>query len=454
MKDLTKGSIYQNFFRFAFPLVLAGALSQGYNLIDTVIAGKYIGDQGLAAIGATSGFITFSSAIFWGYGSGAAVRIASSFGAKQYKEIKSGIYHCLLLTVLVVLLYGLIVIGLDDLILQGLQVDKAIYAEARIYLDIYMGGLFFVILSTNCVNIMNALGLSSFPFFMSLISAVLNIIGNIFSVVFLDLGVAGIGISTVASAFVVDVLYILKLRKCFGELQVRKEKISFDWNMIGILSRYGIPVSLQQLVMYVAGLVILPMVNVLGSGASAAYTVVLQLYNLNAGIYQNSAKTVCNYAAQCCGAGKTDALKKGIGCGLLQGIVFLMPLLLVCIFGAKAVCQLFFPENYVGVGLSYAILFAQFYLPFIVINLVNNLFHAFYRGIGAMNLLLIFTIIGVVSRIGFSMVLVRSYEMEGIYLGWVLSWVTEAVLTMACYASGIWKRYVPYGLKKWREGER
>ena len=85
MKDLTKGNIYKTFILFAIPLILSGVLSQCYNLIDTVIAGKYLGDTGLAAIGSTSAFVTFCSSIFWGFANGASVQIASLFGAKKYQ---------------------------------------------------------------------------------------------------------------------------------------------------------------------------------------------------------------------------------------------------------------------------------------------------------------------------------------------------------------------------------
>lgn len=443
MKDLTKGNIYKTFILFAIPLVLAGILSQGYSLIDTVIAGKFLGADGLAAIGATSAFISFSSSIFWGYAAGSSIHTAALFGAKKYKEIKSAVYHNLISLVVAAIAFGIIVVLCDDFILRLLCVDEAIYSDAKLYLDIYIIGFFLMLLSNNCVHIMNAFGLSSYPFFMSLLSAVLNIGGNIFSVAVLKLGVAGIAFSTLFSALAVDICYMFKIRKCFLEMGVLKDKVSFNPGLLKKISIYGMPVAMQQLIMYVAGLMISPMVNGIGSEASAAYTVVMQIYNINASVYQNSAKTLSNYTAQCVGAGKTNQLKKGVRVGLLQGIVFLSLPLLICCIWAKPVCALFFPEGYTGEGLDYAILYARVYLPFIVFNLVNNLFHAFYRGTASMKLLLLLTGAGAASRIVFSMLFVQWYGMQGVYIGWVLSWITESILAGISYFSDRWKKTLP-----------
>lgn len=443
MKDLTRGNIYKTFILFAIPLVLSGVLSQCYNLIDTVIAGKFLGDNGLAAIGCTSAFVSFSSSIFWGYAAGASIHIAALFGARKYKDIKIAVYHNLGTLTVASIAFGLLVVLCDDWILTFLQVDPSIYTDAKLYLNIYILGFFLLLLSNNFVHIMNAFGLSSFPFYMSLVSAVLNIAGNILSVTILGLGVAGIALSTLIAALVVDLCYVCKLRTCFKEMGVLSNKVSFDFEIIKKISIYALPCSAQQLIMYIAGLVIAPMVNGINSSASAAYTVVQQIYNFSATIYQNSSKTLSNYTAQCVGAGKTEQLKKGVRVGTIQGIVFVSMPVLICALFAKPVCALFFPAGYVGEGLDYAVLFAQIYLPFLIFNVINNLFHSFYRGTASMKLLVLLTTTGAIARIVFSLIFIPGFGMQGMYIGWVLSWVAESILAIASFLSGIWKKDLP-----------
>ena len=120
MKDLTRGNIYKTFILFAIPLVLSGVLSQCYNLIDTVIAGKFLGDNGLAAIGCTAAFISFSSSIFWGYAAGASIHIAALFGARKYRDIKAAVYHNLGTLTAASVAFGLLVVLCDDWILRFL----------------------------------------------------------------------------------------------------------------------------------------------------------------------------------------------------------------------------------------------------------------------------------------------------------------------------------------------
>lgn len=443
MKDLTKGNIYKTFILFAIPLVLSGLLSQCYNLIDTVIAGKFLGDNGLAAIGSTSAFISFSSSIFWGYAAGASIHLAALFGAKKYKDIKISVYHNLGTLTVASIVFGMIVVLCDDIVLKFLKVDASIYTDAKIYLNIYIIGFFLLLLSNNFVHIMNAFGLSSYPFYMSLVSAVLNITGNVLSVTILKLGVAGIALSTLFAGLVVDICYLWKLKNCFKEMGVSDQKVSFNFQVIQKMSIIALPCSAQQLIMYVAGLIIAPMINGISSSASAAYTVVGQIYNFSASIYQNSSKTLSNYAAQCIGAEKSHQLNKGVRVGMLQGILFTSVPVLICMIFAKPVCAVFFPAGYNGEGLTYAIRFAQVFSPFIMFNMINNLFHSFYRGTSSLKLLVSLTASGAISRVLFSMLLIPRFGMDGMYIAWILCWVTECILALSSYISGIWKKDLP-----------
>ncbi len=440
MKNLTQGNIYKNFILFAIPMVLAALLSQGYNMIDTIIAGRFLGSDGLAAIGTTAAFISFASGFFWGFASGASIFTASLFGAQEYSRIKTATYHNIGATAVMSALFCTAVIIFCDDILRLLRVDPEIFVEAKIYFTIYMGGLFLMLLNNSFVHIMNSFGLSSFPFFMSMLSAILNIIGNILAVAVFDLGVAGIAWATVLSALIVDICYFLRLRACFREIGVLSFRVKFDKGMLRKIFTYAMPTALQQEIMYTSTMLISPLVNGLGSAASASYTVIMRIYEINAGIYQNSAKTLSNYAAHCRGSRvPVTYFKKGVRVGLLQGLIFLSAPLLICSLFAKEVSGLFFPSGFGGEALDYTIIFAKVYLPFIVFNVINNLFHAFYRGTASMKLLVSLTAIGSASRLIFTVVLLK-YGMHGVFMGWVLSWIFEAVTALATYLFGMWKK--------------
>lgn len=448
MKDLTKGNIYKTFLLFAVPLILSGFLSQAYSIIDTLIAGRILSSDGLAAIGATSSFIQFFSSIFWGYGTGFSIYAAKLFGAKEFKKLKNVVYVNYAVMIAVIFTCSLIIIFLREPIFALLEVDKSISPAAAEYFSIYMLGSVFVLMTFNGVYIMNAFGSSSYPLFMSVLSTVLHIAGNLFAVLVLDMGIGGIAASTVLSAVVVDICYFFKLKKCFKIMGVGEYKISFDIKNVSATLRYSLPTSFQQMCMYLASVIVSPMVNGIGSVASAAYVICLKIYDINATIYQNSSKTLSNYTAQNIGAGKFKNIRRGLKVGFLQAVVFCTPALILSVVFAKPFCAVFLPSGYSGEGLDMAVVFVRWFLPLVLFNLVNNLFHSFYRGVGSMGLLVAATLIGSASRIIFTYFAVRYYAMNGVYIGWALSWITECVFSVIIYFTGGWiTKEIKDGLK-------
>ncbi len=439
MKDLTHGNIYKNFILFAFPMVLSGLLSQMYNTVDTVIAGKFVGDASLAAIGATSPFITFVSSLCWGCGAGYSIYLAERFGAKDFSAIKRDLYNGYIILTIVLIFVSALAVIFKDAILGFLNVDEAIRTEASQYFGIYMSGSAFILLNYCGVYILNAFGCSSFPFLMSVISSVLNIAGNIISVTVFKLGVAGIAFSSVFSAIIVDICYLLKIRGCFAEMGVLHEHYPLEPKRFLSHARYWFPNTLQQSIMYASGMMLSPMVNILGRDASASYTVCLRVYDLNAQVYQGSAKTVSTYTAQCVGAQKPKKLKKGLRVGLLQNILFLLPVLLPCVICPKQICYLFFQSGYTGIGIQYSIVFMRYFMPIILFNVVANLFHAFFRGMAIMRPLVIATFIGSFVRIVAGFILLKIFGMYGFFGGWVLSWFADAMFGFLCYRHSSWR---------------
>ena len=180
MKDLTENNIYKTFIIFAILMVFSGLLSQMYNAIDTIIAGKLLGSDGLAAIGATSALVQFISSAFWGYGTGFSIYIARLFGAREYSRIKASIFSNLLAMLAASAVITVSVLCFHEKIFDILNVDFSIRKEAFKYFAVYMSGLFIITSNMTCGYIMNAFGIGSFPFYISIISAILNIFGNIF----------------------------------------------------------------------------------------------------------------------------------------------------------------------------------------------------------------------------------------------------------------------------------
>lgn len=439
MKDLTKGNIYKTFLLFAIPLILAGFLSQAYSIADTIIAGKILGADGLAAIGSTSAFIQLISSVFWGYSAGFSIYLAMLFGAREYKRLKTAIYMNILFISAAAILLCAAAVLFQNPIFDWLAVDQSIRADASIYFTIYILGGVFIFTNTTGVYIMNALGSSSYPMIMSVISMILNIGGNLFTVLVLKMGIGGLAAASVFSAAVIDICYAVKIRKSFKEMGVDKYRIKFEPGIVKKTAVYSFPTMIQQMFMYLASTIVSPMVNGIGSAASAAYVICLKVYDTNATVFQNSSKSVSNYIAQSIGAGKYENIRRGLRVGFLQGFVFTLPVLVFTVVCARSFCSVFLPSGSAGDSLNMAVVFAKYFMPFALFNLVNNLFHSFYRGVAAMKLLVAATFIGAASSVIATYFAVKLFAMNGVYLGWVISWFIETAFSIVVYFMGAWQ---------------
>lgn len=438
MKDLTKGNIYKTFFLFGLPIVLSGLLTQTYSTIDTAIAGLYLGEAGLAAIGATSPLITFVSAVFWGYYAGFSIYTAKLFSEGDYQKIKASVLSTRVLGLVVATALALCLIVFYRPLFVFLKIEESLKAEAFKYFAVYVAGIYAVTLTNANVALLNSFGISAYPLFISAVSAVLNVAGNLFNIIVLNLGVAGLALSTVVAALVGNVLYEIKYRKCLKELGVIKQKAEIGLKYIKASVSYALPTMVQQMIMYVASLSISPLVNGIGSDASAGYSVISKVYDINASVYQNSTKAFTNYAAQCAGRNEYGKIKKGVRVGLLQSSLFLLPFVLVCVIFPRQICSLFFKSDASEEAIRYAFVFTRYALPFVYFNLINNLFHGLYRATKAAKFLFSVTLFGSLVRIAFSVALIPYYGMDGFCAGWVISWILEAILSFALYLSGKW----------------
>lgn len=439
MKDLTQGNIYKNFFSFGFPTVLAGLLSQSYAIIDTAIAGQYLGDTGLAALGATGPLSTVVSAFFWGYGTGFSIYTARLFALKDYSKLKSAVYSTFVMFFLLAAMIGGGCLLFREQIFTLLKVPENVHSEAMLCFVIRQFGIFFLVTNATWVAVLQSFGIGSFTLITSLISAVINVGGNLLCVIVFKTGAEGLVISSILSCAVVFGCYWLKFAQCLKELGVDKEKIQLKFSFVRNSLPYSLPTCLQQVAMYFCGLLISPLCNGLGKEALASRSVANQLYDLCATIYQNSTKACTTYIAQSAGKKEYKNVSKGLRVGFLQSTAFVTPFILAIAIFYKPVCSAFLNESSAEITRAYAYEFARYWLPVVYFNLVNNLFHGLFRATKATGHLFGSTLFASIIRAVFTFLFISDMGMRGFFLGWTLSWIAEFVLVLILFRLGKWK---------------
>jgi len=438
MKDLTQGNVFKKFLIFTLPLIVTGILSQSFGMINSMMVGKILGESELAYIGSTASLIEVLNAVIWGYGTGAAIYVGRLFGSKDIKRMVNAIKTNMLVACGIALLLTVVTLVFYKPIFTLLQVGEDIYHGSFVYYVLSVAGLVVFTISWCSVYIFNAVGDSTFPFLMSLITSILTVAGNAFVLMVLKTGVWGTAAVSIVAALVVDIFYIYKYKKLFKSVGAEKQKLVFDKHDILKAASLGIPCMVQQTVMYASSAGVQPVINALGKAAIAAYSICLRIYNLSAVVFQNISKCLSSYCAQSIGSGKISKVNKGIRACLTLGFAFVVPLMALCFIFPEQISGWFFNDT-----TSESARLVQRYIllcvPFFVFQILNNMFHNFFRGVMAANIAAITTTFYTVVRIVSTYLLVPVWKMDGVYAGFIIAWVLEVILCSAIFFSGKWK---------------
>ena len=450
MRKLTEGNIYKTFILFALPLVFSGLLTQIYNLVNTIIAGRFLGEAGLAAIGATSPYITFISSFFVGYESAFAIYTARLYGAGKHQKMCRGVSVHLMIDAALAIFITLFTLIFRNQILDLLKVEDAIREETLSYLMIYISGMILITMNHNATVLLATLGDTMFSFLMSLLSTVINITGNLLSVTVFDLGVAGLAATSVLAAGVGGIGNLIRVLLDLRKLPRDEARLPFSFAETREALSYTIPTVLQQNALYLAGLLLSPIINATGSTVIASYVVTSQILNIFNNLSASSSRTISNYASQVLGEPhecdkKLKMLKRGLWVGFLQNVLFIMVFLIPCLLVPGFIANIFFTKGSAPESVDLAIFFIRVFLPCILIYTFDGLFHAFFRGLKTMKLLIGTTVFSSLARILISLPLTSKYSINGFYAGMILAWTAEAIILLVIYRTGAW---IPKELRK------
>ena len=434
-KDLTEGNIYKNFLIYAMPILLSSMLSQMYTTVDGMIAGKFISEYALGAISSTGSFDTLFRSLFRGFAAGFSIYIARLFGKKDYHSLKKDILGVSAFISFLSVCIALLAIIFRNPILDYLQVDPILRRDAEIYFVIHTAGFVFYFLDLLLGRILYALGVTSFALYISFFAALLNIGGNLLSVLVLDIGVAGLAISTLISAAFSMTVYVYLIRKAFKELNCENQKFSFSLACISNSLRYTLPAALQQLAFHGISFLIAPSINGIGADASTGYNVSNRIYNICAQSLWAATEPVTFYVAQCAGKGDANKIRRGFKVGILMNCLMILPFVLSVGIFAKPIISLFFPAGYEGLAFRYVFRYATIYLGFLYVQMIGHLIHSYMRSLGSVTVVLWITLGGSFTRVVSTLWLVPLIGMDGVFIGQIISWAIDAVISLVVYFS-------------------
>ena len=438
MKDLTQGNIYKNFFLFSIPIVLSSLLSSAFSIINTSIAGLFLGAEGLAATSVTSSYIIIIAYIITGQSYGLSVYAANLFGAKEYDRLKRVFYSNSLLVFGVLVCFTGISVIFSEPILHFLNVDEHIFHDASQYFVFHCIAYTISGVNTMFITCCHSMGETRFPLAISFLTAALSVLCNLLTVAVLGWGILGLGVSSIFVNAVAFLCYWFRLRSYFRKLGVGTRISKPTWKDIKPLFSYSLPNIFQQCSMGAAAFLIAPIRNSLGYLIVAAYSISNNIHSWFTTLYYSASKTASNYIAQCVGAKKFHKIKKAVSTALLQGYVFFSLLLIPVWIFSNLVAGLFISKETDPVVFEYVTIYIRIYLPFLSLHVFCGIFHSILRGIKSNTHLIIASFGGSLVTLLATMLLAPSFGIHGLFSAQAIGWGFECIYIGALWITGIW----------------
>jgi len=442
-KRLYEGNMRKNYFFYALPLILSALLAQSYSFINSIMIGDFIGSTAFAATAVSSQLVLAIQSVFWGYLTGIGIYISVLFGQNERKRMLGIIKFNLLISSLIALGISLFCILFCDDIFNLLNVSREVYSDAKLYFCTYISGLVCFQLNWGFTYIANALGLTAIPLITSVITGILNIIGNYIFLVVMKKGVEYSALSTVIATTLSAIFYLIVFVRLFKSWRISHKGFLITKNEVKHSCAFGFPTMFQQIAMYACGAVVAPLVNACSTAAISGYDIAGKAKTLICEIYQNSSKANTTLVAQAMGAGRIDKLKQGIKTGITQSLVIFGIVITFFIVFAESFSLLFLDPQKDIQSINVSVNIIRFFLPLITFNVFNNLFHGIFRAIGSGTLLLISTLIYAIAFIAYAYIFTGIFAPEtriyGIYTAMSAAYITEVIFSIIIFATGKWK---------------
>lgn len=418
-KDMTSGSPARLILRFTIPLIFGNLFQQFYSMVDTIIVGRFLGKESLAAVGSTGSINFLIIGFCLGLCSGFAIPVSQQFGAKNFAEMKKYIGNIIWLTIWSSVLFTVATVLLCRPMLEWMNTPSDIIEEAYWYIVVIFAGIPAIFLYNVQAALLRALGDSRTPVIFLVIASFLNIALDLLLIVVIPMGVVGAAVATVLSQLLSGVACFVFIVKKFPALHISRQDLHIDTGYLTRLCSIGIPMGLQFSITAIGSIILQTSVNALGSGIVAAVTAAGRLYSLFACAFDALGVAMSTYGGQNIGARKVERLSPGLRAAMIIGSIYSVFSLLVIWLLGKPLLTLFVEATEVEI-INNAYLFMMINVAFFIPLAGVNIFRLMIQGMG------------------YSKMAVFAGVSEMIARGVVGAWLVPALgYIAACFASPI-----------------
>lgn len=431
-KDLTSGKPQKVLWAFCLPLFGSIIFQQLYNIADSLIAGKFVGENALAAVGNSYEITLIFIAFAFGCNIGCSVIVSRYFGAKEYHNVKTAVYTTLIsggILCALLMLFGFL---FCNKLLVMIHTPEEIMADSALYLLIYIGGLPFLFFYNIATGIFSALGNSRTPFIFLACSSTANILVDYIFVKFINMGVSGVAWATFLCQGVSCMLAIVVVFKHLGLLSCEKKSEVFSFPIFNQICIVAVPSILQQSFISVGNIVIQSLINGFGPAVIAGYAAAIKLNNLVITSLTTLGNGISNYTAQNVGAGKYDRIHSGFKAGIQMVWMLCVPIvMLYLVFGRWLV--FLFMDSTEGLAMETGIQILRVLAPFYFVVSAKLVADGVLRGSSQMKEFMASTFTDLILRVVLATVLSGFMGTMGIWSAWPVGWTIGTCVSLYFY---------------------
>ena len=431
-KDMTAGTPGKIIFNFTMPIFIGNIFQQFYNMADTVIVGKFVGNAALAAVGACGTLVFLIIGFLQGVTAGFTVVTAQHFGAGNMKAMKKSVASGAVLTGIVTVILTLLSMISMAKVLHLMNTPSDMYGEAYGYIMVICGGIVAQALYNYLASVLRALGDSKRPLYFLVIAALLNIVLDLVLIIVFHLGAAGAAYATVIAQGVSALLCLVYIIKKVPILKLDRWDFKLDGHLVRQQLAIGFPMALQYSITAIGAMMVQAALNVLGSVHVAAFTAANKIEQVATQVYVALGTTMATYCAQNMGAGKYTRIRKGFKSATLIGFIYAVVTGVIIFFVGKYMTIFFVSEN-VNQIMEYVDIYLRCvsvsFLPLVIVNLYRN----GIQGMGYGLLPMTAGIAELVGRSGASLIASHFGSYMGICLASPAAWVLAGTLLLIMY---------------------
>lgn len=432
-KDLTMGKPSTVLWQFCLPLFGSVIFQQLYNIADSWVAGRFIGQNSLAAVGNSYEITLIFIAFAFGCNMGCSVSVSGLFGAKDYSRMKTAVYTAMITTGVVCLCLMLPGLLLGDVLLRLIQTPAEVFGDSKRYLDIYLWGLPFLFFYNLSTGIFSALGDSKTPFQFLVVSSLSNIALDILFVTAFQMGVAGVAWATFLCQGISCVLAVVTVWNRLCKLESYGNVKWFDMQLLKKFVAIAVPSTLQQSFISVGNIVIQGIINSFGIDVMAGYSGAIKLNNLVITSFTTIGNGISNYTAQNLGAGKQERIQEGFRAGLRMVWMLSLPFAVGYFLLGENLMGFFLKEP-TQAALASGFAFLRIVAPFYFVASSKLVADGILRGSGRMKQFMTATFTDLILRVVLAFCFsATALESVGIWCAWPIGWTVATVMSMRYY---------------------